>query len=407
MSYKIKYINLQAQHNSIKKEIKKKIESIFSRSAFILRQEVIDFEKKITKLLKIKYCVALNSGTDALLMSLSQIKIKKGDEIIVPSHTYVASVGAIKHIGAEPVFIDIRDDFNLDPNEIVKKISKKTRAIMVVHLNGRCCEMDKIMSIARKYKLKVIEDCAQAFGSKYKNKNAGSFGLSGAFSLHPMKNLNVPGDGGFLITNNKKVYSNVLLLRDHGRERKNGKEIRKSYGLNSRLDNLHAGIALIKLKYFKKWVNKRRSIAKQYCFNLSDLKNYIKLPIYKTSGSSGMDLMAFLKDPVNVKVNTSSIIPTGLSIACSENYEIQIRPRSGLAAKNNIGVLNSPGTIDSDYRGEIKVIIFNHGNKDFIVNNGDRIAQMVIAPIEKMELEETKSLPETIRGEGGFGSTGK
>ncbi len=283
MSYKIKYINLQAQHNSIKKEIKKKIESIFSRSAFILRQEVIDFEKKITKLLKIKYCVALNSGTDALLMSLSQIKIKKGDEIIVPSHTYVASVGAIKHIGAEPVFIDIRDDFNLDPNEIVKKISKKTRAIMVVHLNGRCCEMDKIMSIARKYKLKVIEDCAQAFGSKYKNKNAGSFGLSGAFSLHPMKNLNVPGDGGFLITNNKKVYSNVLLLRDHGRERKNGKEIRKSYGLNSRLDNLHAGIALIKLKYFKKWVNKRRSIAKQYCFNLSDLKNYIKLPIYKNN----------------------------------------------------------------------------------------------------------------------------
>tara|TARA_B100001057_G_C22833781_1_gene944465 strand:+ start:1925 stop:2362 length:438 start_codon:yes stop_codon:yes gene_type:complete len=133
----------------------------------------------------------------------------------------------------------------------------------------------------------------------------------------------------------------------------------------------------------------------------------VKLPIYKTSGSSGMDLMAFLKDPVNVKVNTSSIIPTGLSIACSENYEIQIRPRSGLAAKNNIGVLNSPGTIDSDYRGEIKVIIFNHGNKDFIVNNGDRIAQMVIAPIEKMELEETKSLPETIRGEGGFGSTGK
>ena len=133
----------------------------------------------------------------------------------------------------------------------------------------------------------------------------------------------------------------------------------------------------------------------------------VKLPIYKTSGSSGMDLMAFLKDPVNVKVNTSSIIPTGLSIACSENYEIQIRPRSGLAAKNNIGVLNSPGTIDSDYRGEIKIILFNHGNANFTINNNDRIAQMILTPIVKMELEEINELPETIRGEGGFGSTGK
>ena len=281
MSYKIKYINLQAQHSSIKKEIKKKIESIFSRSAFILRKEVLDFEKKITKLLNIKYCVALNSGTDALLMSLSQIKINKGDEIIVPSHTYVASVGSIKHIGAEPVFVDIRDDFNLDPNEIKKKITKKTRAIMVVHLNGRCCEMDKIMKIAKKYKLHVIEDCAQAFGSKFNNRYAGSFGLAGAFSLHPMKNLNIPGDGGFLVTNNKKVYSNVLLLRDHGRLKKKNKEIRKSYGLNSRLDNLHAGIALIKLKYFKKWVSKRRSVARQYFLHLSDLSHFIKLPVYK------------------------------------------------------------------------------------------------------------------------------
>ena len=170
MSYKIKYINLQAQHNSIKKEIRNKIESIFSKSAFILRKEVSDFEKKITKMLKVKYCVALNSGTDALLMALSQLKIKKGDEILVPSHTYVASVGAIKHVGAEPVFVDIRNDFNLDPKEIINKITKKTKAIMVVHLNGRSCEMDTIMKLAKKYKLEVIEDAAQAFGSKFNNK---------------------------------------------------------------------------------------------------------------------------------------------------------------------------------------------------------------------------------------------
>ena len=133
----------------------------------------------------------------------------------------------------------------------------------------------------------------------------------------------------------------------------------------------------------------------------------VKLPIYKTSGASGMDLMAFIKKPINIKPKTSTLIPTGLTVAFSKNYEIQIRPRSGLAAKNNISVLNTPGTIDSDYRGEIKVIIYNHGNNDFIINNGDRIAQMILAPVVKMELEETSNLPETIRGEGGFGSTGK
>ena len=133
----------------------------------------------------------------------------------------------------------------------------------------------------------------------------------------------------------------------------------------------------------------------------------VNLPMYKTSGASGMDLMAFIKEPINVKSKTSSLIPTGLSVAFSEDYEIQIRPRSGLAAKNNISVLNTPGTIDSDYRGEIKVIIYNHGENDFLINNGDRIAQMILAPVTKMELEENNDLPDTIRGEGGFGSTGK
>ena len=140
---------------------------------------------------------------------------------------------------------------------------------------------------------------------------------------------------------------------------------------------------------------------------IKKLSPEVQLPSYKTSGASGMDLMAFIKSSVTVKPKTSSLVPTGLSIAFSEDYEIQIRPRSGLAAKNNISVLNTPGTIDSDYRGEIKVIIYNHGNENFIINNGDRIAQMILTPVVKMELEETGDLPKTIRGEGGFGSTGK
>ena len=133
----------------------------------------------------------------------------------------------------------------------------------------------------------------------------------------------------------------------------------------------------------------------------------VKLPEYKTDGASGMDLRAFIKKPLNIKPKSSYLVPTGLSIAFSKDYEIQIRPRSGLAAKNNISVLNTPGTIDSDYRGEIKVIIYNHGSDDFIINNGDRIAQMILSPIIKMDLEEVNDLPETIRGEGGFGSTGR
>ena len=133
----------------------------------------------------------------------------------------------------------------------------------------------------------------------------------------------------------------------------------------------------------------------------------VKIPNYKTKGASGMDLMAFIKQPIKLAPKSSCLIPTGLSVAFSEEYEIQIRPRSGLAAKNNISVLNTPGTIDSDYRGEIKIILFNHGNNDFIINNKDRVAQMILTPVHKMELEEVENLPDTLRGKDGFGSTGK
>ncbi len=140
---------------------------------------------------------------------------------------------------------------------------------------------------------------------------------------------------------------------------------------------------------------------------IKKINSKVKLPKYKTDGSSGMDLMAFLNNPISIMPQKSELIPTGLSIAIPENTEIQIRPRSGLAAKNNISVLNTPGTIDSDYRGELKVILYNHGSEEFIINNEDRIAQMVLVPIIKATFEEVEDLPQTIRGEGGFGSTGK
>jgi dUTP pyrophosphatase len=140
---------------------------------------------------------------------------------------------------------------------------------------------------------------------------------------------------------------------------------------------------------------------------IKKLNPSVQLPSYKTNGASGMDLMAFIEKPINLEPGKSCLVPTGLSLAFPEEYEIQIRPRSGLAAKNNITVLNTPGTIDSDYRGELKIILFNHGNENFLINNNDRVAQMILTPIIKMELHETEELPETVRGEGGFGSTGK
>jgi dUTP pyrophosphatase len=140
---------------------------------------------------------------------------------------------------------------------------------------------------------------------------------------------------------------------------------------------------------------------------IKKLSPLVKIPTYKTAGASGIDLMAFIEKPIKLAPKSSCLVSTGLSVAFSEEYEIQIRPRSGLAAKNNISVLNTPGTIDSDYRGEIKIILFNHGNNEFIINNKDRIAQMILMPVHKMELEEVENLPDTLRGKGGFGSTGK
>ena len=140
---------------------------------------------------------------------------------------------------------------------------------------------------------------------------------------------------------------------------------------------------------------------------IKKLNSSVELPVYKTTGASGMDLMAFIEQPIKLQPNSSCLVPTGLSVAFSNDYEVQIRPRSGLAAKNNITVLNTPGTIDSDYRGEIKIILYNHGKEEFIINNKDRVAQMILTPVAKIKFEETDNLPDTLRGEGGFGSTGK
>ena len=175
-----------------------------------------NLEREFAKLIGTRYAVAMNSGTATLHAALKAVGVSSGDEVITPPNSFVASTATIVHLGAIPVFVDVKDDQNIDENKIEEKITKKTKAIMPVHLTGRMCAMDKIMKISKKYKIPVIEDCAQSILSKYKNKMSGAWGDVGCFSAHPLKNLNAMGDSGYLTTNNKELYHKVKSLRSHG-----------------------------------------------------------------------------------------------------------------------------------------------------------------------------------------------
>ena len=206
MNFKIELIDLRERYKHERKQILKIIDKTLKKGNLILTKELEEFEKEVCKYTGAKYCLGLNSGTDALMMSLWASGIKKGDEVITSSLSFIASAGAIAHIGAIPIFVDVKDDLNINPDIIEKYISKKTRAIIPVHWTGRICDMTKINKIAKKNNLVVIEDAAQGMGSYYKNKHAGMFSKIAAFSSHPLKNLNGIGDSGFIITNNKKIY---------------------------------------------------------------------------------------------------------------------------------------------------------------------------------------------------------
>ena len=250
---KIKLVDLRTKQET--RDLKKCFNRIIKKKSFVLGNELELFEKDITKFTKSKYCLGLNSGTDAIMMGLWAAGIKKGDEVITTPLSFVASVGAIDHVGAKPVFVDVADDLNINPELIEKKITRKTKAILVVHWAGRMCQMKKIISIATKYKLKIIEDAAQAIGGYYKNKHAGTFGVVGAFSAHPLKILNAIGDGGYIITNDKKIYEKIKKYRNHGLV---GRDETEFFGVNSRLDCLQAEILRFRLKKVDSIIKKRK-----------------------------------------------------------------------------------------------------------------------------------------------------
>ena len=253
---KIPLVDLKAQYNSIKADIDGVVRRVIERGEFILGNEVKAFETEVAKYLGVKYAVGVASGTDALHLALLACGIGSGDEVITTPFTFIATAEAITQCGAVPVFADIEPKaYNINPAKIESKITKKTRAILPVHLYGQAADMDAILRLAKKYNLKVIEDCAQAMGAEYKGKKVGSLTDAGCLSFFPSKVLGAYGDGGMIITNDSEIAEKVGMLRNHGGK---NKYYSLMSGFNSRLDELQAAVLRVKLRHLDKWIELRR-----------------------------------------------------------------------------------------------------------------------------------------------------
>ena len=264
------FANPKSEYIYLKKKIDNKIKKVLESNSYILGKEVENFEKNFSKYLGMKYSVGVSSGTDAIILALQSIDIKKGDEVITTSHTAFATIAAIVDVGATPVFIDIKEiDFTIDVSKIEKKISRKTKAIIAVHIYGNPVDIKGLIKIKKKYKIALIEDCAQAHGAEYNKKKVGTFGDFSCFSFYPTKNLGTFGDAGIISTNKNKIYKKLKLLREYGWIKKN---ISLQKGSNKRLDELHAGILNVKLAYLKQFNNKRILIAQKYLKNIKSDK---------------------------------------------------------------------------------------------------------------------------------------
>ena len=273
----IPYIDLISQHSSIKEQILAAVEEVLDHSQFIQGEEVTAFEEAFASLCEVQFAVGVNSGTDGLILALRVLGIGAGDEVITAPNSFIASSSCISWVGARPVFVDVKEDYNIDPAQIEDKITTRTKAILPIHLTGRPADMQTIVEIAKRHNLYVIEDCSQAVSAEYYDKRVGSFGITGVFSLHPLKTLNACGDSGVITTNDVNIYKALLLLRNHGLRTRDDCV---TWGVNSRLDSFQAAILLIKMNYLDLWTNKRMNNAKYYQKELSEIKS-IKLPMDK------------------------------------------------------------------------------------------------------------------------------
>jgi len=285
---KVPLLDLKAQYASIKQEIRAAVDDVFDSQYFILGPKVKELEQEIARYSETSYALGVSSGTDALLISLMALGIEPGDEIITTPFTFFSTAGVISRLNATPKFVDIDPDtFNMDPEKLESAITRRTKAVIPVHLFGQCADMDPILEVSSKYGLPVIEDAAQSIGAQYKHRKAGSMAEFGVFSFFPSKNLGGAGDGGMVITRESALYEKLKVLRVHGAR---SKYYHKIVGGNFRLDSLQAAVLLVKLKYLDSWSEKRRKNAALYnrLFAQSGLieRGIIKTPVeaYKDSG---------------------------------------------------------------------------------------------------------------------------
>jgi len=268
----IKFVDLGAQWREQRDQLLPIIEGVLESGIYVDEQKVSEFENLVSKFLNVKHVIGLNSGTDALVLGLKALGVTSGDEVITPPNSFIASTEAIEQIGARPVFVDALPDQNIDPVLIEKAITKNTKAIMPVHLTGRMADMISIMDISKAYEIPVIEDAAQAIGSKFADKFSGLWGKVGCFSAHPLKNLNAMGDSGFLVTDDDAIASEVRCLRNHGLVNRDTSE---SFGLVSRMDVLQASILGFRLGSLQDVIKKRRENADLYDTILSRKDVYV------------------------------------------------------------------------------------------------------------------------------------
>jgi dTDP-4-amino-4,6-dideoxygalactose transaminase len=262
MSLKVPFIDLAPQHKLIRGRLRSAVQKVLDSQRFILGEECRAFEREAARFLGVKHAIGVASGTDALILSLAALGVREGDEVITTPFSFFATASSVLRLGAKPVFCDIEDEtLNIDPKKIEAKITRRTRALLPVHLFGRACRMDEILRVARRRGLAVVEDAAQSFGASYKGRMTGSFGDAGCFSFYPTKNLGGAGDGGLITTNSSKLDEKLRLLRDHGSRKKYVHEL---LGWNSRLDELQAAVLRVKLRALRRWNAARQKHARAY-----------------------------------------------------------------------------------------------------------------------------------------------
>ncbi|MBI4509581.1 MAG: DegT/DnrJ/EryC1/StrS family aminotransferase [Deltaproteobacteria bacterium] len=275
MDVKVPYVDIARQHSPLKQELLEAVARVIDHGNFILGPEVIEFESHFADLCGVRHAVGVNSGTDALVLALKVLGVGPGDEVITVPNSFVATVSAVKIVGATPVLVDVRDDLNMDPAMIEAALTPRTKVILPVHLTGRSCDMDAVLRIAEAHRLRVVEDCAQAVLAEHRGRRVGSLGTIGCFSLHPLKTLNACGDGGILTTSDPELAERLRVERNIGLKTR---EDCVAFAGNSRLDTMQAAMLLVKLRHLETWTQKRRRNAHYYQEQLRDIPG-LMLPL--------------------------------------------------------------------------------------------------------------------------------